>query len=86
MAEKLNAIFEASPSGEGASGPGPESREEAGLPTPEDLRARRQARGLSQAKLAEAVGVSAALIGLIERGRQGLGRDLAKKILAALKD
>jgi transcriptional regulator with XRE-family HTH domain/3-hydroxymyristoyl/3-hydroxydecanoyl-(acyl carrier protein) dehydratase len=92
MAEKLNAIFQAEDgadpplSGQDEAPPDMKSRPAApsGPLRPEDLRARRRARGLSQAKLAEAAGVSAALIGLIERGRHRLSPALAQKILAAL--
>jgi transcriptional regulator with XRE-family HTH domain/3-hydroxymyristoyl/3-hydroxydecanoyl-(acyl carrier protein) dehydratase len=101
MSEKLNALFQADGgevppiSGADGSPPNRESREEsrregqaapAGLLRPEELRARRKARGLSQMKLAEAAGVSAALIGLIERGKHGLSLELTQKILAALKE
>jgi transcriptional regulator with XRE-family HTH domain/3-hydroxymyristoyl/3-hydroxydecanoyl-(acyl carrier protein) dehydratase len=101
MAEKLNALFQAdgeeTPPISDAGGARPsltrlqESRREgqaapAGLLRPEDLRARRQARGLSQVKLAEAAGVTVALIGLIERGKHVLSLELAQKILAVLKE
>jgi transcriptional regulator with XRE-family HTH domain len=95
MAEKLRALFQAAPPfGQGGplqAGAAPKSRPESraaalGLLTPEDLRARRLALGLSQRKLAEAVGVTASLIGLIELGKRGLGLELARKILAALKE
>ena len=95
MAEKLNVIFR-SPAG--GAGPEPagltrdsfpnrgEDQTAAGLITPDEMRARRKARGLSQRKLAEEVGVTAALIGLIELGKRNLSLDLAQKILAVLKD
>jgi DNA-binding XRE family transcriptional regulator len=97
MAEKLSVIFKSAsgpPSGPGASltlKGSLKSRREGqaaalSLLTPEDLRARRQALGLSQKKLADEVGVTATLIGLIELGKRGLSLELAQKILAVLKD
>jgi DNA-binding XRE family transcriptional regulator len=96
MAEKLGAIFQSAETGTGpdassALAGGVKNRREGrtaalGLLKPEDLRARRQARGLSQRKLAETVGVTATLIGLIELGKRGLSLELAQKILAALKE
>ena len=56
------------------------------LLTPDQLRDRRIAGGLSQKKLADKVGVTATLIGLIELGKRGLSLELAKKILAALEE
>ncbi|MDR1045590.1 MAG: helix-turn-helix domain-containing protein [Candidatus Adiutrix sp.] len=56
------------------------------LLSPERLRELRLARGLSQKKLADQVGVTATLIGLIELGKRGLNLGLARKILAVLED
>ena len=100
MAEKLRLIFSSpiSPSGE-VFGPDSEilakgtlksRREEkeaaARLLTPEQLRDLRVAKGLSQKKLADQVGVTATLIGLIELGKRGLSLSLAQKLLAVLED
>jgi transcriptional regulator with XRE-family HTH domain/3-hydroxymyristoyl/3-hydroxydecanoyl-(acyl carrier protein) dehydratase len=91
MAEKLNAIFQ-DESGEAvASLPRKGSlrgRRAAAhsLLTPEELRARRLAKGLSQRKLAAEVGVTATLIGLMELGKRGLSLEMAQKILAVLQD
>jgi predicted transcriptional regulator len=41
---------------------------------------------LSQKKLADRVGVTATLVGLIEVGKRGLSLSLAQKILAVLED
>jgi transcriptional regulator with XRE-family HTH domain len=98
MAEKFMAIFQSAETP--ATGPDASTIRKGGLMKsrregrtaalnllkPEELRARRQARGLSQRKLAEAVGVTATLIGLIELGKRGLSLELAQKILAALKE
>jgi transcriptional regulator with XRE-family HTH domain/3-hydroxymyristoyl/3-hydroxydecanoyl-(acyl carrier protein) dehydratase len=97
MAEKFMAIFQSAEipvAGPDAPPPrkgGLKSRREGraaawGLLKPEELRARRQARGLSQRKLAEEVGVTATLIGLIELGKRGLSLELAQKILAVLQE
>jgi transcriptional regulator with XRE-family HTH domain len=83
MAEKLSAIFQEGPP-DAAESPSPPAA--VSLLTPEQLRARRRARGLSQRRLAEEVGVTAALIGLIELGKRGLSLELAQKILAVLKE
>ncbi len=56
------------------------------LLTPERLRDLRTAKGLSQKKLADQVGVTATLIGLIELGKRGLSLSLAQKLLAVLED
>jgi DNA-binding XRE family transcriptional regulator len=56
------------------------------LLTPEKLRDLRMAKGLSQKKLADQVGVTATLIGLIELGKRGLSLSLAQKLLAVLED
>lgn len=100
MTEKLGLIFSSSisPSGE-VFGPDSEilakgtlksRREEkeaaARLLTPEKLRDLRMAKGLSQKKLADQVGVTATLIGLIELGKRGLSLSLAQKLLAVLED
>jgi transcriptional regulator with XRE-family HTH domain/3-hydroxymyristoyl/3-hydroxydecanoyl-(acyl carrier protein) dehydratase len=52
----------------------------------EQLREMRLARGLSQKRLADQVGVTATLIGLIELGKRGLSLELAQKLLAALEN
>ena len=99
MAEKLSAVFKdsirdapttpgvAPPPGGGIKKKGRPPRPQAalGLITPEELRARRQAKGLSQRKLAAEVGVTATLIGLIELGKRGLSLEMAQKILAVLR-
>jgi acyl transferase domain-containing protein/3-hydroxymyristoyl/3-hydroxydecanoyl-(acyl carrier protein) dehydratase/transcriptional regulator with XRE-family HTH domain len=98
MAEKLNLIFTGQSTGDGASpqdsallarGTLKRRREEraaaAQLLTPEELREKRQNLGLSQKKLAEQVGVTATLIGLIELGKRSLSLGLARKILAVLE-
>ncbi|MDR2724761.1 MAG: helix-turn-helix domain-containing protein, partial [Candidatus Adiutrix sp.] len=95
MAEKFMAVFQSASAETAADQDAPPSRQGGlssrreghalGLLRPEDLRARRQARGLSQRKLAEEVGVTATLIGLIELGKRGLSQELAQKILAALQ-
>ncbi len=51
----------------------------------EQLRDMRLERGLSQKRLADQVGVTATLIGLIELGKRGLSLELAQKILAVLE-
>jgi 3-hydroxymyristoyl/3-hydroxydecanoyl-(acyl carrier protein) dehydratase/transcriptional regulator with XRE-family HTH domain len=89
MAEKLSAIFQEGPpaaSLPAAGPPEPSPPAAVNLLTPEQLRVRRRARGLSQRRLAEEVGVTAALIGLIELGKRGLSLELAQKILAVLKE
>ncbi len=101
MAEKLDLIFKTtsispvSPSDQKslailAKGTLKSRREDkmaaANLLTAEKLRELRQAKKLSQKKLANLVGVTATLIGLIELGKRGLNLNLAKKILAILKD
>ncbi len=94
MAEKLSLIF-STPDDERldskvlAKGTLKTRREEkavaAELLTPERLRNLRQEKGLSQKKLADQVGVTATLIGLIELDKRGLSLDLAKKLLAVLE-
>jgi transcriptional regulator with XRE-family HTH domain len=88
MAEKLNAVFRQGASGrlDSRNGKKREPKAASSLLRPEELRARRQARGLTQRKLAEEVGVTATLIGLIELGKRGLSQELAEKILAVLKE
>ncbi len=100
MAEKLNLIFSNPLVDTGevsdqdseilAKGTLKSRREEkeaaAQLLTPERLRELRLARGLSQKKLADQVGVTATLIGLIELGKRGLSLGLAQKLLAALEE
>lgn len=100
MAEKLNLIFSSSISKTGevcgadseilAKGTLKSRREEkeaaTRLLTPEQLKEMRMAKGLSQKKLADHVGVTATLIGLIELGKRGLSLPLAQKILAVLED
>ena len=54
--------------------------------TPAKLRELRIARGLSQKKLADQVGVTATLIGLIELDKRSLSLDLARKIQAVIGD
>ena len=53
---------------------------------PAKLRELRIARGLSQKKLADQVGVTATLIGLIELDKRSLSLDLARKIQAVIGD
>ncbi|UQZ89731.1 hypothetical protein C4J81_11145 [Deltaproteobacteria bacterium Smac51] len=55
------------------------------LLSPEQLRDLRMAKGLSQKKLADQVGVTATLIGLIELGKRGLSLELAQKLLSVLE-
>jgi len=100
MAEKLRLIFSSPQAGSGlvsdqdseilAKGTLKSRREEkeaaSRLLTPERLREMRIARGLSQKKLADRVGVTATLIGLIELGKRGLSLALAHKILSVLED
>ena len=99
MAEKLNLIFSGEPSGPDdlsgldsellAKGSLKSRREEkeaaSRLLTPEKLRELRTAKGVSQKKLADQVGVTATLIGLIELGKRSLSLSLAHKLLAALE-
>lgn len=56
------------------------------LLTPQRLRQLRLEQGLSQKKLADQVGVTATLIGLIELGKRGLSLSLARKLLAVLEE
>jgi transcriptional regulator with XRE-family HTH domain/3-hydroxymyristoyl/3-hydroxydecanoyl-(acyl carrier protein) dehydratase len=95
MAEKFSAIFKSAESSSapdgGGSGvtlkrrPAGQAAAVAPLLSPSDLRALRQARGFSQKKLADAVGVTATLIGLIELEKRGLSLELAQKIMTVLK-
>ena len=98
MAEKLTLIFSGHLADDGevseqdseilSKGTLKSRREEkeaaAQLLTPDQLRELRMAKGMSQKKLADQVGVTATLIGLIELGKRGLSLSLAQKILAVL--
>lgn len=100
MAEKLQLIFANPQAGSGlvsdqeseilAKGTLKSRREEkeaaSRLLSPDQLRELRMAKGLSQKKLADQVGVTATLIGLIELGKRGLSLTLARKILAVLEE
>lgn len=100
MAEKLSLIFSGEPSGPDdisgldsellAKGSLKSRREEkeaaSRLLTPEKLRELRTAKGISQKKLADQVGVTATLIGLIELGKRSLSLSLAHKLMAALEE
>ena len=54
------------------------------LPIGERIRTRRQERGMTQVGLAEAIGVSASYLNLIEHDKRDIGGALLKRIAAAL--